>query len=76
MCVCVMAWMITCWTRDRQPLPSPKKVRGHRDGFMVKAETSHTTHTHPLARLGSSEFDPGSRQLLGERGSALSLTLT
>ena len=34
-CVCVlftMVWKIMCWTRDHQPLPSPKELRAHRDG--------------------------------------------
>ena len=47
-CVCVLftiVWRITRWTRDRQPLPSPKKLRAHRDESMGKAETSHTSHT-------------------------------
>ena len=33
-CVFTMVWMITHWTRDRQPLPSPKEPRAHRDGSM------------------------------------------
>ena len=43
-CVCVlftMVWRITRWTRDRQPLPSLKELRAHRDGSMGKAETAN-----------------------------------
>ena len=48
-----MVWRITRWTRDRQSLPSPIKLRAYRDGPMGKAETSHTSHTPiPLLKGG------------------------
>ena len=43
-----IVWMITRWTRDRQPSPSLKEVRAHRDGSMAKTETHTHTNTHTL----------------------------
>ena len=40
-----MVCKITRCTRDRQPLPSLKELRAHKDGSMGKVEISHKSHT-------------------------------
>ena len=51
-CVCVlfpMIWRITHWSRDRQPLPSPKKFRAHRDETDLWVRLKPLTHHTPTS---------------------------
>ena len=50
-----MVWRITRWTRNRQPLPSTKELRAHKDRSMGKAVTSHVSYTFSPLLKGHSD---------------------